>query len=135
MLFTTTASWEQAKANAAANAKIPAGVWIKRVLGLEETDASGNRRNNDRVETQAEITLVELGEHGGRGRQVRVFLRDVSRGGCGVWSRERLTPGSMVMVVFPSKTDPSGTHRMARVRHCRGADGTGFAVGMSFESR
>lgn len=93
------------------------------------------RRSSPRDEVIGEVTVTVLDEAGQEIGQTRAFVRDMSKGGCGIWSRIGLSPGASVMLTAPGPGGKDVVHRMGKVRHCRGSNGTGFAIGIRFDSQ
>lgn len=100
---------------------------------FEQTGEPGNQRKDlPRDPVAGEVVVVQMHPKEGEPDRSRVFIRDISPGGCGLWSRVRIEPGSNVLVMFQGP-DGQPTQRTGRVRHCRGQEGTGFAVGVRFD--
>ena len=106
--------------------------FLKKLVYDEVEDANIHRRE-PRQQVAGEVVIVELDEQGKRVGSHRVFIRDLSKSGCGLWSRVRLPSNATIAVLFQ---DASGqpVQRMGTVCHCRGQENTGFAVGVRFIS-
>lgn len=99
----------------------------------DSTLTADERRRRERKRVKANITLTPVGEFGDRlGETLPAILWNLSAKGCGVRTRSRLSPGDYFMALFPKPGSP-GLQILARVRHCRGNEQSGFVVGMSFE--
>lgn len=105
---------------------------LKRLVFDESTLAPENRRTNDREQVAGEVELLILDTSGDTIGSARVFIRDVSRGGCGLWSRVAIPQGCSIIVKFPPQGKNPPVQRFARVQHCRGQAGTGFAIGVRY---
>ena len=106
------------------------GMNLLKSLIFEGEPAARNQRHDDPRQTVAgEVVIVEMAPGGEQSGKHRVFIRDLSKGGCGLWSRVRIEPGTSILVLFQGP-DGQPVQRVARVRHCRGQEGTGFAVGV-----
>ena len=111
-----------------------AGVsFLKRLVFDETTLEADNRRDEDRTPVVGEVNVVVLDGAGQSVRQSRVFVRDLSKGGCGLWSRVRFDAGTRLVLHFPAVNGQPPLARTATVCHSRGQDGAGFAVGCRFE--
>ena len=60
------------------------------------------------------------------------FVRDLSKSGCGLWSRVRFDSGTQLVLHFPASNGQPPLARVATVCHSRGQDGAGYAVGCRF---
>lgn len=105
---------------------------LKRLVFDEATLAPENRRAENRDQVAGEVEVMILDEAQNTVGTARVFIRDVSKGGCGLWSRVPVPSGCVVIVKFPAMNGQPPMGKMARVQHCRGQKGTGFAVGLRF---
>ncbi len=105
--------------------------FLKKLVFEDPAPAPGEHRRELRQPVAGEVIVVELDADGTRRTSHRVFIRNLSRSGCGLWCRARLTSGSMIDIVFRGANDEPVTRR-ATVAHCRGQDHTGFAVGVRF---
>ena len=92
-----------------------------------------DKRDSERESVVGEVNVTIMGESGQPNEQTRAFVRDTSRSGCGLWSRVAMAAGRAVMVsgVAGGKTM---SERIGKVRHCRGSAGTGFVIGIRFNS-
>lgn len=107
---------------------------LRAVLYDEAPRPADKRKDSDREQVAGEVVVTEMLPAGEQGGKHRVFIRDLSKGGCGLWSRSRIPPGASVLVAFVGG-DGKATQRMGIVRHCRGQEGTGFAVGVQFDAK
>jgi hypothetical protein len=105
---------------------------LKRLVFDESTLAPENRRGEPRDQVAGEVEVLVLNEQGETVGQSRVFIRDMSKGGCGLWARTAIPAGCSVIVKFPGTNGNPPVGKMARVQHCRGQAGTGFAIGIRF---
>ena len=107
--------------------------FLNALLYEQEAAPADKRATDPRSAVAGEVVLVKIQEGKPETEKHRMFIRDLSKGGCGLWSRTRLEPGSSVLVYFQS---PEGetVERTATIRHCRGQEGSGFAVGVEFTS-
>ena len=112
-----------------------AGVsFLKRLVFDEATLEADNRREEDRTPVVGEVNVIVLGPTGDAVGQVRVFVRDLSKSGCGLWSRVRFDSGTQIVLHFPASNGQPPLARNATVCHSRGQDGVGFAVGCRFSA-
>jgi hypothetical protein len=110
-----------------------AGMNFFRKLVFEENSLEiDNRRSEDRTPVVGEITVAVIDESGKPIGQTRVFVRDLSKQGCCLWSRVRFAQGTQVILHFPAANGQPPLARAATVCHSRGQDGAGFAVGCRF---
>ena len=79
-----------------------------------------------------EVNVTMLDETGQPTGATRAFVRNLSKTGCGLWSRVAIPVGGTIMIEGQSSSGKGSAHRMASVCHCRGAEGTGFAIGVRF---
>jgi hypothetical protein len=111
-----------------------AGVRFLKKLVLENyEDQAQDRRAAERHRVVGEAHVSVTGPKGQALGETRVFIRDSSGTGCGLWSRVEMPVGSVVMVTTAGADGRAGVQRLGRVRHCRGALGSGFAVGVQFD--
>jgi hypothetical protein len=94
---------------------------------------SDDRRRRERRPVVGEVTIIPLDQSMPDAKPARVFIRNVSAFGCGVWSRWSYPVGTNVMIVIPRKEGQPPIQRLACVRHCRGSAQSGFAVGLCFD--
>jgi hypothetical protein len=92
------------------------------------------RRDALRTPVVGEVDVVALDPAGQPVGHTKVFIRDLSPTGCGLWSRARLSPGVGIIIHFPACNGQPPLARFAVVSHCRGQDGSGFAVGCRFDA-
>lgn len=92
------------------------------------------RRAIEREKAVGEVNIRVLDGGSNAGLEMRAFVRDTSRAGCGLWCRQPLAIGTMIMVSGAAGQTKDLPQRMAKVRHCRGTAGTGFAIGVQFNS-
>lgn len=112
-----------------------AGVNLLKKLVLENYDEPPReRREQERQSVVGEVGVTLLDASGQPETQTRAFVRDSSRAGCSLWSRFAMPVGRTVMIQGEALGGEGKVQRMATVRHCRGAGGTGFAVGVKFAS-
>ena len=107
---------------------------LKRFVYDNYEAAPSDKRDTERQAVVGEVTITLIGESGKPAEQTKAFVRDTSRNGCGIWSRVALPIGRMVMVSGAIGAGASSTERLGKICHCRGATGTGFAVGIRFNS-
>lgn len=105
---------------------------LRRLMFDESTIEPDNRRGEDRTPVAGEVVVTVLNPTGEAIGQTRVFIRDLSKSGCGLWSRTKLEPGVMVIVAFGACNGQPPMNRKAMVAHCRGQEGSGYAVGCRF---
>jgi hypothetical protein len=106
--------------------------FLKRLVFEENTLEADNRREDPRTPVVGEVQIIVLDAAGQTKLQMRVFVRDLSKGGCGLWSRVRVEAGSQIVIHFPPTNGAPPLARKAEVCHCRGQDGAGFALGCRF---
>ncbi len=110
-----------------------AGVsFLKRLVFDETTLEADNRREEDRTPVVGEVTVIVLDAAGQSVGQTRVFVRDLSKSGCGLWSRVRFDSGTQLVLHFPASNGQPPLARVATVCHSRGQEGAGYAVGCRF---
>jgi hypothetical protein len=110
-----------------------AGVsFLKRLVFDEATLEADNRREENRTPVVGEVNVVVLDAVGTVVGQTRVFVRDLSKSGCGLWSRVRFESGTQIILHFPAANGQPPLARNATVCHSRGQDGAGYAVGCRF---
>jgi hypothetical protein len=106
--------------------------FLKRLVFEEATLEADNRRGDDRTPVVGEVNVVVLNPAGDAVGHTRVFVRDLSKGGCGLWSRVRIEAGSNIVIHFPPTNGQPPLARAALVCHCRGQEGAGYALGCRF---
>lgn len=106
--------------------------FLKRLVFEETTLEADNRREDTRTPVVGEVQILVMDQAGQTKLQTRVFVRDLSKGGCGLWSRVRVEAGSEIVIQFPPTNGAPPLARKALVCHCRGQDGAGFALGCRF---
>lgn len=110
-----------------------AGVsFLKRLVFDEATLEADNRREEDRTPVVGEVNVIVLDAAGQSVGQTRVFVRDLSKSGCGLWSRVRFESGTQLVLHFPASNGQPPLARVATVCHSRGQEGAGYAVGCRF---
>jgi len=108
------------------------GVKLLNALLYEQEPVPADKRKEDpRNPVAGEVVVVKLVDGKPDAEKHRMFIRDLSTGGCGLWSRTRIEPGTSVLVHFQGP-DNENVERMATIRHCRGQEGSGFAIGVQF---
>lgn len=127
------ASSPGARASASNVAKAGVNLFKKFVYDNYQ-DAPSEKRQVDRDKAVGEVNIRVLDGAAQAGLEFRAFVRDASRAGCGLWSRQPLAIGTMIMVSGAAGQTKDLPQRVARVRHCRGTAGTGFAIGVQFNS-
>lgn len=111
-----------------------AGVRLFKKLVYENyQDQPQDRRSFERQGIIGEATVSVTDPAGKHLGDTRVFLRDSSNRGCGMWSRIQIPVGCTVMITVIAPGGATGAQRLGRVRHCRGSVGSGFAVGVEFD--
>lgn len=112
---------------------LSSGTDFLKKLVYDEIPENQDHRRELRQPVAGEVVIVVLDEQNNRSASHRVFIRDLSRSGCGLWCRARLEAGTRIAVIFQ---DASGSpvQRLANICHCRGQDSTGFALGVRFTS-
>jgi hypothetical protein len=103
---------------------------LKKLVYDEVPDAQIHRRE-PRQPVAGEVIVVELDAQGKRVASHRVFIRDLSKSGCGLWSRARIAGDTTIAVLFQDAAGQA-VQRIGTVCHCRGQENTGFAVGVRF---
>jgi hypothetical protein len=110
-----------------------AGIGIlKRLVFDEQTLEADNRRREDRAPVAGEVDVAVMSAQGETLFNTRVFIRDISKKGCGLWSRAAMPAGAQVLITFARVGPNPATQRMGNVCHCRGQAGSGFAIGIRF---
>ena len=110
-----------------------AGVsFLKRLVFDESTLEADNRRDEARTPVVGEVSVIVLDAAGKSIGQTRVFVRDLSKSGCGLWSRVRFDSGTQLVLHFPAANGQPPLARVATVCHSRGQEGAGYAVGCRF---
>ena len=107
--------------------------FLKKLVYENYDEPTGDRRSGERQKVVGEAVVSITGPGGATLGETRAFIRDSSRSGCGLWSRVEMPVGSSVMVNVVGGEGRSGVQRLGRVRHCRGASGSGFAIGVQFD--
>ncbi len=105
---------------------------LKKLVFDESTLEPENRRRDERHAVVGEVVVVQLSKAGEPTGKTKVFIRDLSKSGCGLWSRTSFDPGSVVILQFGATPEQPPSNRKAIVAHCRGHEGSGFAVGCRF---
>lgn len=105
---------------------------LRRLVFDESTIEPDNRREEERTPVAGEVVVTVLNPAGESIGQTRVFIRDLSKSGCGLWARTRLEAGTIIIVNFPATNGQPPMNRKAMVAHCRGQAGSGYAVGCRF---
>jgi hypothetical protein len=115
------------------NSVAKAGVNLLKKIVLENYQESERElRASGRQSVVGEVKVTILDASGQPMGETLAFVRNTSRTGCGLWSRVAIPTGRTVMIEGQSRTGKGTAQRMASVRHCRGAAGTGFAIGVRF---
>lgn len=109
-----------------------ASSFLKRLVFEETTLEADNRRGEERTPVVGEVNVIVLNAAGEAVGQTRVFVRDLSKNGCGLWSRVKIDGGAKIVIHFPATNGQPPLARTALVCHCRGQEGAGFAVGCRF---
>lgn len=110
-----------------------AGVsFLKRLVFDESTLEADNRREEDRTPVVGEVNVIVMDAAGQSIGQTRVFVRDLSKSGCGLWSRVRFDSGTQLVLHFPAANGQPPLARVVTVCHSRGQEGAGYAVGCRF---
>lgn len=107
---------------------------LKRFVYDNYQDQPPEQRRTEREKAVGEVNIRVLDGAAQAGLEFRAFVRDASRAGCGLWCRQPLPVGTMIMVSGAAGQTRDLPQRVARVRHCRGTAGTGFAIGVQFNS-
>lgn len=105
---------------------------LKRLVFDGATIEPDERRHQDREPVAGEVDVRVIDEAGREVGRTRVFIRDLSKGGCGLWSRVAIPAGYRVVVSFPPVGSGVPVVKSGQVCHCRGQAGSGFAVGVRF---
>ncbi len=125
----------QASSKRSSGSVAKAGVDLFKKLVYDNYEsAPKERREDERDATMGEVLVKLVGAPGQPELELRAFVRDTSRAGCGLWCRQALPIGATVMLSGLAGQTRDMPQRIARVRHCRGAAGTGFAIGIQFNS-
>ena len=106
--------------------------FLKRLVFDESTLAPDERRIEDRAPVAGEVDVRVFNEAGEEQALVRVFIRDLSKGGCGLWSRAPIPANHRVLIAFPAVGGAAPMSKLGLVCHCRGQAGSGFAIGVRF---
>lgn len=112
---------------------ISAGKGFLKKLVYDDVPEAKVSRREARQPVAGEVVIYELDEKGKRKGSHRVFIRDLSKSGCGLWCRTRVEAGTRIAVIFEDKHGQP-VQRMADICHCRGQEHTGFALGVRFTS-
>lgn len=123
--MTSSGSFEKKSAGSFASA----GKRFLKKLVYENYEETQERRRSERQSVVGEAAVTITGPGGEALGDTKVFIRDSSSNGCGLWSRVPMPVGGTVMI-----TVSGGAQRLGRVRHCRGSTGSGFVVGVQFDS-
>jgi hypothetical protein len=128
------------KSSTSGVAKAGMNLFKKLVYENYETP-NGDKRESERQQVVGEVSVTLLDQSGTPAATTRAFVRNTSKGGCGIWSRIAMPVGGTLMISgLGAPGEGAGAsagqqvQRMAKVKHCRGAAGTGFAVGVKFEA-
>lgn len=105
---------------------------LKRLVFDENTISPDNRRTEERTNVVGEVTIIPLDAEGNPKGQAKVFIRDISKKGCGLWSRIGFDSGTRLVIRFPGMNGAPPMQRIAMVCHSRGTSTTGFAIGCRF---
>jgi hypothetical protein len=105
---------------------------LKRLVYDESTLAPDERRQEERAPVAGEVDVRVIDDAGAELVRSRVFIRDLSKGGCGLWSRVAMPAGHRVVLTFPAAQGAAPMLKTGRIQHCRGQAGSGFAVGVRF---
>lgn len=105
---------------------------LKRLVFEESSLEPDNRRGDERHPVVGEVVIVVLSKTGEPVGKTKVFVRDLSKSGCGLWSRTRFDAGAIVVLQFAATPDKPPSNRKAIIAHCRGHEGSGFAIGCRF---
>lgn len=122
-----------ARSSASNVAKAGVNLFKKFVYDNYQTEPT-EKRQSEREKSVGEVSVRVLDGAAEAGLEFRAFVRDTSRGGCGLWSRQSLPVGTMVMISGAAGQTRDLPQRVAKVRHCRGTAGTGFAIGVQYNS-
>ena len=113
-----------------------AGRFLQRLVYDGDVSIEDNRTTDERDTVAGEVMVIEYDPMGDVRAKHRVFIRDLSKQGCGLWGRSKIDIGASIAVVFQGESTPgSGISHMQRpavVCRCHGQDGTGFAIGVKF---
>lgn len=105
---------------------------LKRLVFDEQSLEADNRREEERAPVAGEVDVAVKTQAGETLFNTRVFIRDLSKKGCGLWSRVAMPAGAQVIITFARVGGNPPTQRVGNVRHCRGQAGSGFAIGIRF---
>lgn len=105
---------------------------LKRLVFDESSLPPQNNRSEPRHSVVGEVVVVVLSKTGEPVGKTKVFVRDLSRSGCGLWARTKLEAGTLIVLQFAATQGQPPSNRKAIVAHCRGHDESGFAVGCRF---
>lgn len=108
---------------------------LKKLVYENYETPMAEKRSAERQDVVGEVNITLLDASGSPAGVTRAFVRNSSRGGCGLWSRMPMPVGTTVMIAGAAAGDDGASaQRMAKVRHCRGASSTGYAIGVKFEA-
>lgn len=108
------------------------GNLLKKLVYDEDTLAPDDRRTDSRACVAGEVVVLVYDTAGAQVGQTRVFIRDLSTNGCGLWSRSPIPAGTIIVVQFPASGRTPPMNKQGTVCHCRGQASSGFAIGVSF---
>ncbi|MFN7022477.1 MAG: PilZ domain-containing protein [Phycisphaerales bacterium] len=128
--MTSSGSFEKKSTGSFASA----GKRFLKKLVYENYEEIQERRRSERQSVVGEAAVTITGPGGEALGETKVFIRDSSGAGCGLWSRVPMPVGSTVMITVSAGEGREGAQRLGRVRHCRGSSGSGFVVGVQFDS-
>lgn len=122
-------------AKGSASSIAQAGVRLLKKLVYENYEEGGvDRRQHQRTDVIGDVTISVTDPAGKPLGETRGFVRDSSRGGCAIWTRLNMPVGSTVLVTGTVGEGRQKVQRLGRVKHCRGSEGTGFAIGVQFDA-
>lgn len=107
---------------------------LKKLVYENHQDEPRERRAAERDDTMGEVLVKVIESPSQPAMEMKSFVRNVSPTGCGLWARQAISVGATVMVSGLAGKTQSMPQRLGRVRHCRGSAGTGFAIGVQFNS-
>jgi hypothetical protein len=105
---------------------------LKRLVFEESSLKPEDLRSENRTPVVGEVDVEVLDESGACDSRTRVFVRDLSKSGCSLWSRARFPANVTIALHFPATREQPPLLRFAEVLHCRAQNGAGFAVGCRF---
>lgn len=113
------------------------GVSFLRKIIYDDDGVSDKRRDIPRETVAGEVVIYEMPDKKAAPStppvKHRVFIRDLSKGGCGLWSRVRFAQGTTIGIILMDTNLDQTVLRRGRVCHCQGQEGTGYALGIRFE--